>query len=117
MDFAASDLGGEVSVSSLSWSDPDPSIGIALEQSTVGIPFSVLIRTLVNRSLLGKIPRTSINRKTSLSLNCSCSHILINALKITAKFQENIHKVCIELQMNIVKKKIYNLHSIMDGYS
>lgn len=107
MDFAASDLGGEVSVSSLSWSDPDPSIGIALEQSTVGIPFRVLIRTLVNLSLLGKIPRTSKNRKTPLSLKCSCS--LKNALKITAKFRENTHEVCIELQMNTVKETIYNL--------
>lgn len=81
VDFAASDLGGEVSVSSLSWSDPDPSIGIALEQSTVGIPFRVLIRTLVNLSLLGKIPRTSINRKKSpflesftLSYQCTENH-------------------------------------------
>ena len=67
VDLATSDLGGDVSESSLSGSDTEPSMGIALEQSTEGIPFNVLIRTVVNLSLVGEIPSISKNEKAFFS--------------------------------------------------
>ena len=42
----------------------EPSMGTALAHRTDGIPFRVLVKTLVNFSLEGEIPRTSAMSQT-----------------------------------------------------